>query len=331
MEKIPLNAISHISGIRNVIGFSNYLMPNKDVESIRVYVTRKVTENQLRIVDLLPSSIDDIDVDVIEIGEIYAVPPVLDVGRREVVRPLVSGISVGNEAITAGTQGVPAEYLDGNIYGMSNAHVYTPDPSLETFSQTREYQPGPYDGGSPDNKIGEYFWHDRIIPDDLVSLCPLATGYAGFGNAVARLVRARTRFKIYVEGENNQDLAACKLDDGIVFDITKTYDFDISDYDLCSRIFAGSDRTSILCKMDYQLQSGFEPVVPYVTSQDLGMGAEVRKSGRTTFDTTGTITDMSSTLTVNYGNYYATLKDVIMTTNMCSGGDSGSDVWIKYD
>jgi len=328
------------TGYRNVVGFSNYKMPKISdgkyvgYDAIRVYVKQKLPENRLRTTDLLPKTINGYAVDVVEIGEIYAVPPTIkDVGRREVVRPLVSGIGGGNWTITTGTIGVPATYTDGMDYMMTNAHVGTPDPSKEPLSEEekRFVQPGKYDGGILSNKVGNYFWHDRIIPNDSISNCPLGGMWAGIGNAFAKAVGAETRFKIYVEGKNYQDLSAIKLDDGIDFDITRTYDFDIADYDLCARIFAGSNTASILCKLDYQLASGFIPVVPYVDSTKFGVGAQLRKSGRTTFDTDGTPTDMSATLTINYGNYYATQNDVIVTSHMCDGGDSGSDVWINLD
>jgi hypothetical protein len=50
----------------------------------------------------------------------------------------------------------------------------------------------------------------------------------------------------------------------------------------------------------------------------------VQKSGRTTGYTTGKITDIDATITVNYGAYRAVHDDVIVTDNMAAPGDSGS-------
>ncbi len=50
----------------------------------------------------------------------------------------------------------------------------------------------------------------------------------------------------------------------------------------------------------------------------------VQKSGRTTEYTTGKITDIDATITVNYGIFGATHHDVIVTDDMAAPGDSGS-------
>lgn len=324
---------AQVLGYRNVIGFSSVPMPKEkggvitEEDALRIYVSEKVDLNQLRDEDILPMAVEDFPVDVVRIGYVYAVPPTLGTGRRDVIRPLVSGLSVGNWAITAGTQGTLARYTDNNIYAMSNAHVYTPDPSKEPneVTEKRIIQPGKHDGGTLSNKVGEYFWHDRIYASSGPSTCPVSNSTAWTLNSIARLLGRKSRFSVYVEGDNHQDLAAMKLDEGIEFDFTKTYDFPLDDYDLTSRIFAGSDSHSILCKLDYQLASGFTPIVSYTTN--LMLGDTVRKSGRTTYDTTGIITDLNAVISINYGNFIAVQKDVVVTTHMCSGGDSGSDVF----
>jgi len=50
----------------------------------------------------------------------------------------------------------------------------------------------------------------------------------------------------------------------------------------------------------------------------------VQKTGRTTGYTTGKITDIDATVTINYGAYLADHEDVIATDSMGSPGDSGS-------
>jgi hypothetical protein len=50
----------------------------------------------------------------------------------------------------------------------------------------------------------------------------------------------------------------------------------------------------------------------------------VQKTGRTTGYTTGKITDIDATVTINYGSYLADHEDVIVTDNMGAPGDSGS-------
>jgi len=322
---------------RNVIGYS--MKPQARLkegslcenEVIRIYVSKKLPLNELRANDVLPTELDGYAVDVVEIGEVYAIPPTIcATDRRQVVRPLVSGISVGNEAITAGTLGTLAQARDGNVYAMTNAHVACDDPSNEISISKRILQPGKYDGGdinNPNHIIGEYAWHQRIFPISMESLCPVSNAAVKILNAIASL-NWRTRFTTYVTGKNYQDLAAIKLKDDMVFDISKTFDFPLTDYALAARVFAGSDQVGIACKIKYQLEAGYQPVVRY--TQDIKVGDLLRKSGRTTYDSTATITDTSAAVNVGYGNFSALVEDVIITTNnLCQGGDSGSDCWKK--
>ena len=53
-------------------------------------------------------------------------------------------------------------------------------------------------------------------------------------------------------------------------------------------------------------------------------GMKVKKSGRTTGLTEGEITDTHAVISVDYGDGIRTLEDLILTTAMSQGGDSGS-------
>ena len=329
----------------NANGYSGSLQPRilKDgtvdynEQVIRIYVPYKIDKSLLPDRLVLPACIDDIPVDVFEIGEIMAggpnlsTPMQVDPARRNVVIPMVSGISIGNYAITAGTCGVPA--IKSSIeYTMSNAHVLTDDPQREVSFEKRILQPGKHDGGRiPADIVGYYAGHTRIFPKvEQPSQCGVAKGYMNFGNFMAKTLGRRSRFNTYVAGRNNVDQAWFKRNDGRDFDITKTFDFDISDYDLCGRVFAGSTVASIHCKMQYQLEAGLIPVVPYKPSPDEQF-SRVRKSGRTTGDTAAPILDLSGTIEVNYGNFVAKFEDVVFTNKMVEGGDSGSDLWQKVE
>jgi hypothetical protein len=63
-------------------------------------------------------------------------------------------------------------------------------------------------------------------------------------------------------------------------------------------------------------------VIGGVTPAKLGM--RVRKSGRSTGFTTGTITVMDATVDVNYGDRTARFDSQLISTSMSSPGDSGS-------
>lgn len=334
MRENVSNLASQVVGYKNVIGFSNFLQPretdgvldHKD-EVIRVYVQKKERLEDLYDSWVLPSAIEDIPIDVVNINEVFAFAPAIgNDGRRDKVRPLMSGISVGHVGITAGTLGVPAE-KDGVIYDCSNAHVLTPDPSKTAFIDQRILQPGKYDDNViADKTVGRYYWHERIFPEGEGSACPVARSVVWTLNTASKILGRRSRFNTYVYGENYQDFAVYLRSEGIAFDITKTWDFDLTDYLLRARVFAGSSTRTIFCKLKYQLQAGYEPVVPYL-SQDLQEGDVVRKSGRTTGDTQGSVFDSSATIRVNYGNFVAVIKDTVIASDMSAGGDSGSDIW----
>ena len=63
----------------------------------------------------------------------------------------------------------------------------------------------------------------------------------------------------------------------------------------------------------------------WTKKEDVEVGQRVKKTGRTTGYTTGTIISVDTTVDVNFGgNRVARFKDQIFTTHMSEGGDSGS-------
>jgi hypothetical protein len=69
-------------------------------------------------------------------------------------RPVPIGVSTGHPHITAGTIGARVIDADGEVYALSNNHVYA--NQNEASIGDSALQPGPYDGGmDPDDKIGE--------------------------------------------------------------------------------------------------------------------------------------------------------------------------------
>lgn len=79
--------------------------------------------------------------------------------RTERIRPVPGGVSIGHPSITAGTNGVNLNFL-GYKLGLSNNHVLaaaSTDRSPNASLGDPIYQPGPYDGGSPQDAVGELF------------------------------------------------------------------------------------------------------------------------------------------------------------------------------
>jgi len=78
--------------------------------------------------------------------------------RKDENRPVFGGISVGNPYITAGTLGL----VTYNGYVLSNAHVLAMDSRAKFVKiGTEIWQPGKYDGGTSEDKIGVLY---KYIP-----------------------------------------------------------------------------------------------------------------------------------------------------------------------
>jgi hypothetical protein len=145
-----------------------------------------------RFVGRLRAELDESELDVRRVGEVRAlsgVSPRWATGApgtdllRSRVRPLVAGLSVAHEAVTAGTAGALVQ-VDGAWFVLSNSHVLARsglaapgDPVL---------QPGPADGGNAADRVGVL---ERAVP-----FAP--------------------------EGVNEVDAALARLDAGVEVDLT---------------------------------------------------------------------------------------------------------------
>ena len=304
----------------NVVGFSNKVKDNK----ITVYVSKKVPERELKLGDVLPSFVEGIEIKVVEIGEVRA----LSEPQQGKFRPLIPGTSIGHAQITAGTLGWVFEKGTEEFLG-SNAHVFHPDPSSENAPSVLDIlQPGAYDGGKkPEDKVANYHWHQHINGVGTPSTCSVSNIAVKIANAIAGL-KWKTRFTTYVDKTNYQDFAVATLDASVEYEL-KNYFFDpvALDYPFLGLCFAGSNMASMICKAQYQVAAGYIP--KGVDVGTVAINETIRKGGRTTGDTEGIVLDESIDVQVGYGNFTATISDVIMTTKCLDGGDSGSGAWKK--
>jgi len=138
-----------------------------DEKAVVAFVEEKKAESELGEEEILPKEIDGWKVDVQPVGEI-GIEPVepqtpKDTGEIETTdrhRPNPQGVSIGHPDITAGTAGFIAwkkEEDYGITYpaprGVTNNHVGANVNDAEKGDSI--LQPGSYDGGSSDDKIGE--------------------------------------------------------------------------------------------------------------------------------------------------------------------------------
>ncbi len=286
------------------------------IECVVVSVVQKVPAEQLAAQDVVPTTIDGMETDVIETGPITALagrpsPDTATIDPRQRLRPIVPGLSIGlNPGVTAGTLGfiVQQSSSDGR-YLLSNWHVIaannTPVDERDVVTIT---QPGNADGGrSPADVVARLSAFVPIesggglppIPDP--SDCQIAGGVARALNWLARLIGSQTRLYPVVESApvGTRDSHAENVVDAALGLIEVDY-----------------DRTT--------------PVIGVVTETSTPvLGMRVQKFGRTTAHTTGTITQVNATFNVQgYPGGVATFVDQVAITgddgSFLEGGDSGS-------
>jgi hypothetical protein len=128
--------------------------------------------------DKVPNEIDGFKTEVIVIGKVKALSLLqLEeesytfsglVSRTTRVRPIVGGISIGvpEDAFggkMAGTLGLIVKGLDSAYYILSNAHVIAMNSKAQFLPLgTAVLQPGTYDGGTTEDKVGELYNYIKI-------------------------------------------------------------------------------------------------------------------------------------------------------------------------
>jgi hypothetical protein len=154
--------------------------------SILMYVTNKLPESMLAPIDRLPETIDGVPVDVIESPPAMIVagrarkrkpagrsprPPkaaatqACSTRRRERQRPVMGGISAAHHTVTAGTISCfcrSTRSADGAaVFALSNNHVFADVNKAKIGSDL--YQPGPMDGGTPNDRLATLERFVRIV------------------------------------------------------------------------------------------------------------------------------------------------------------------------
>jgi hypothetical protein len=147
----------------------------EDPPSIIVYLEHE------RYKDKVPDKIDGFKIKVVVIGKIKALSLLQleerikpsytysgSVSRTVAVRPIVGGISLGvpEEAYggkMAGTLGLVMQGPEGVYYILTCAHVIAMNSKAQFLPLgTAVLQPGTYDGGTIDNKVGELYKYIKI-------------------------------------------------------------------------------------------------------------------------------------------------------------------------
>lgn len=201
-------------------------------------------------------------------------------------RPAPGGVSIGHKHITAGTLGVALYSEYGERVILSNNHVLANSNDAQLGDEI--LQPGPHDGGRLG--IDDIATLDKFVPIrfNQSTSCPFADNTALMANALAKMINSSKRLS--VDTEYNLVDAAIALP--------------LRESDVSSEI------------LDIGLIGGV---------QEPFMGMPVRKRGRTTDLTVGTINIVHATVDVSYGaGKIARFEEQLVAGGMSAGGDSGS-------
>lgn len=261
-------------------------------EAIVVLVSKKLPLSVLGVENSVPAEIRGVKTDVVEVGVLKTLD---ELPRKERIRPACPGSSLGHYRVSAGTFGaVVVDNRTGKPLILSNNHV------VANISNGRDgranygdpvYQPGVYDGGSSIDIIGKL---ERFVPiyrlDDSNANW-LARGLERMANGLLRFLDPSLTMRLIRSRDNTNvvDAAVVSL---------------LERESLCSKIIGIGE-------------------VKGVVSPRAGMA--VKKSGRTTGVTRGTVRAVNATLQVMLGDVGVGLfTNQIVTTPMGEPGDSGS-------
>lgn len=314
----------------NVCGYAKTLQNRQkkgrmvDELCLQIHVSLKLPEKDLRKLDIIPKSIEDIPIDVVFVGPLKA----LNLKKTDKIRPLVAGISIGNAMITAGTLGSFMEKTTspnkGETFLGSNSHVFVDEPKNDTSLEKTILQPGTYDGGV--EVVAEYYWHKKLFPVDEPSNCEVSKVAAGFLNTLSKIFGGKTRFIPVIQEINHIDFAVARP---LVKWENKFFDveFPPDKYKFAGFGYAGSDQVSLTCKSQYIKNEGYTPLGYDIA--DPHDNDVLHKTGRTSCHSQTLIITESVHEIVNFGAYNVEFDDVIMSGPFLEPGDSGSGAYLE--
>jgi hypothetical protein len=309
----------------NVVGVAVGLKNGVGEPSVVVLVERKVPVAALSAAESVPKEVDGVKTDVLEIGY----PRAYDSPRDRFRPEIPSGVSIGHYKITAGTLGtIVTDRTTGEKLILSNNHVLA--NSNNSLVGDPILQPGSADGGqNPADMVArlERFVTLRYVDDPDTpppppgptpnppptptpgspGSCTVVNGVVSVINAAAALVGSHQRVA-------PTSAAAVMTRPQAVSTVNAVAQTPTNEVD-CA-LAKPIDPTKFTGEiLGIGQVHGTKPAA---------LGMAVRKSGRTTGFTTGTITLLNATVNVAYGNRTARFTGQIITTPMSQGGDSGS-------
>jgi hypothetical protein len=258
-----------------------------DEPSVVVNVARKVHRNHLTSADLIPRHLEHVRTDVLETGQMRAM-----VGQQGRLRPRIKGgASLAHRAVSAGSLGCLVR-REGELFILSNNHVIANINQGQVGDSI--LQPSALDGGTAADAVAslaEYVplnFESPAEPQGCFSL----TSVGQVLRQVAVLTGQKPARRPYwpEPGLNWVDAALARPN---------------------SRELFSAELLGI-----GQLRG----------TREVGLGAFVRKTGRTTGYTEGRIIQFDVTTSVMYAGQRAMFEGQLMASGMSAAGDSGAAV-----
>ncbi len=338
-------AISQQEAIQAQAAFEDSLMNRPNVVGVAVgrknltgdlsvvtLVEQKLPLAALSAADVIPKQIDGVQTDVLEVGYLRAWE-----SPRDRFRPIIpGGVSIGHYKITAGTLGVlVTDIATGAKLILSNSHVIANSNDAQIGDPI--LQPGPTDGGlNPNDLVArlERFVRLRYIgdppeptpgptpgpgpgptpdpgpgpgPNPPPASCDVVNSVVQVVNALASLVGSQQRVAPVSVAPPPAPLSSSATSPAAQATDSNEVDAALArpvDPTFFSEDIRGIGRVQ-----------GTKPAT---------LGMRVRKSGRTTGYTEGTVNLLNATVTVAYGSKQARFTGQVITGPMSQGGDSGS-------
>ncbi len=302
---------SNVVGV--AVGFKDDKTAASGEVSVVVLVEQKLPMAALSAADVVPRQVDGVRTDVYEVGYLRAFQAN---NPRSRFRPTIpSGVSIGHYKITAGTLGtIVTDRITGEKLILSNNHVLANSNDSQVGDPI--LQPGAADGGqNPADVVArlQRFVTIRFPGDpDPVTPGPLPPTPPGDGGCLLILVNLINALG-GVLGSGNQVATVVKQEPKTATPGVTTQAVDnLVDAALAKPIDPNMFTGEIL---------GIGQVSGTKTAS---LGQAVRKSGRTTGLTQGTVTLLNATVNIAYGTKSARFTGQVITTAMSQGGDSGS-------
>ena len=302
---------SNVVGV--AVGFKEDKTATDGEVSVVVLVEQKLPLAALSSSDVIPSRVDGVRTDVYEVGYLRAFQAN---NPRSRFRPTIpSGVSIGHYKITAGTLGaIVTDRITGEKFILSNNHVLANSNAAQIGDPI--LQPGAADGGqNPADVVArlQRFVTIRFPGDpDPGTPGPLPPTDPGDGGCLLILVNLINALGGLL-GSGNQIATVVKEE-------PKTTTADMSTQSLDNRVDA-----ALAKPIDPNMFTGEILGIGQVSgSKPASLGQTVRKSGRTTGLTQGTVTLLNATVNIAFGTKSARFTGQVITTAMSQGGDSGS-------